>query len=373
MGPLPVVHVLGSMDPGGAELRTMEMMAALSDHVTATYVTLSGRPGTLAPQIVASGGRVIPMALGPRFPDRFLTYLRRNRPAVLHTHVQDFSGSIVALGRVARVPIRITHYHSESDGAPDTLRRRAYRRTMKRLLHAHSTSIVGVSPTTLDTAWRRSWTGDPKFTVIPNAPAPNRTHLDGSAPSEPPLRERFGIPSTSTLVGHVGRPSPEKNRGFLIDVLAASTHDLHLVFVGPNDQREDQALRERAAAAGVLDRVHLTGYRPDISAVMRQLDILALPSVREGLPGVVIEAQAVGTPVLANDLPGARFIAAHLPGVATMRVQEGPARWAEVIHEVVREPRVGERDAARLLNSSPFTASSTMPAWTRIYGIARDQ
>lgn len=363
-----VVHVFGSMDPGGAELRTMELMAAMSDLVTPVYVTLSGRAGTLTPQIVAAGGTVVPMPLGPRFPAQFLAFLRRARPSVLHTHVQDFSGAIATLGRTARVPIRISHYRSDGDGAPDTSRRQAYRRTMKRLLHANSTRIVGVSPTTLDQAWGPSWRVDPKFDVIPNAVVPDTSTSPG-----PPLRDLLAIPGDSPIVGHVGRPSPEKNRGFLVDVLAASPPDVHLVFVGPHDLQEDTKLRERAAAMGVRNRVHLTGYRADIINVMRQLDLLLLPSVREGLPGVVIEAQIAGTPVLANDLPGAGFIAEHLPGVATMRVQEGPARWAEAIQQMVQEPRVDEHDALQQFEWSPFTMSSAVPAWSRLYGITDQQ
>jgi glycosyltransferase involved in cell wall biosynthesis len=85
-----------------------------------------------------------------------------------------------------------------------------------------------------------------------------------------------------------------------------------------------------AASSGVEDKVHFLGIRRDVGSLMRQSDVVLLPSSREGLPGAVLEAAAVGVPVVACDLPGVRFIADHVAGVAAVAGTDA-GTWARAI------------------------------------------
>ena len=69
-------------------------------------------------------------------------------------------------------------------------------------------------------------------------------------------------------------------------------------------------MRERLAAdceaAGIADRVHFVGWRPDVPELLAASDLLVLPSAWEGMPNVVLEAMASGLPVVASDVEGVR-------------------------------------------------------------------
>ena len=72
----------------------------------------------------------------------------------------------------------------------------------------------------------------------------------------------------------------------------------------------------------------MLGVRHDVPQLLEASDVLLLPSIREGLPGVVLEACASGVPVLATDLPGVREIASRLPLVRYLPLSADDAEWA---------------------------------------------
>ena len=144
--PMRVLHVFGTMNRGGAELRTLDVVRrSAGDGVVHEFATLTGREGVLADEIRALGGAVHPCALDASFAPRFIALIRRRRISVVHSHVFLTSGLVLALARAAGVPRRIAHFRSTSDGQPSTLRRRAYRRAMRALLDVAATDILGVS------------------------------------------------------------------------------------------------------------------------------------------------------------------------------------------------------------------------------------
>jgi glycosyltransferase involved in cell wall biosynthesis len=123
------------------------------------------------------------------------------------------------------------------------------------------------------------------------------------------FRRAHGIPPEAPLVGYVGRLSPEKGQ---VDLLRATPAvlarhpDTRFVFVG--DGPDQQRLAHAAAVAGVGNRVIFTGHLSDVLPVYRDLDVLALTSLTEGLPNVVLEALCMETAVLATDVGGTREI-----------------------------------------------------------------
>jgi glycosyltransferase involved in cell wall biosynthesis len=118
-------------------------------------------------------------------------------------------------------------------------------------------------------------------------------------------RRRAGVPSGRMVVGAVGRLSAEKGFDLLIHAihrLIRTGHDLELWIAGEGDVGPQ--LQALARQLGVADRVRLLGYQSDLRPLYEAMDVFALSSVREGLPNVVLEAMALGTPVLATRIAG---------------------------------------------------------------------
>jgi glycosyltransferase involved in cell wall biosynthesis len=109
------------------------------------------------------------------------------------------------------------------------------------------------------------------------------------------------------LVGAVGRLVPIKDLTTLLEAMARPTLEgVHLAVVGDGDERP--ALEARAAALGVGDRVHFTGWATDVAGVMADLDVVVLTSRNEGTPVSLIEAAASGRPAVATRVGGVPLV-----------------------------------------------------------------
>jgi glycosyltransferase involved in cell wall biosynthesis len=121
------------------------------------------------------------------------------------------------------------------------------------------------------------------------------------------LRRALGLPQTRVLLGFVGRLSGEKRVDRILQLLRELPRDVGLVIVGDGPLRA--ALAREAAEFG--PRVHFAGcvnHGEILNRIYNSLDLLVLPSEREGFPMVVVEALAAGTAVVATDLPGTRAL-----------------------------------------------------------------
>jgi glycosyltransferase involved in cell wall biosynthesis len=105
-------------------------------------------------------------------------------------------------------------------------------------------------------------------------------------------------------VGYVGRLVPPKNPRLLVCALPRMAVRASLVLVGDGSDR--RRIEAEARQAGVADRVFITGFLPheQVPAVLRSLDVLVLPSAYEEFGSILIEAAAVGLPVVATDVNG---------------------------------------------------------------------
>lgn len=104
------------------------------------------------------------------------------------------------------------------------------------------------------------------------------------------------------VIGHVGRFSYQKNHSFLFDVfkcISKVDDSARLVLVGVGELQD--AMRKKARELSISDKVIFLGRRNDVPKLMSAFDVLMLPSFCEGMPNVVIEAQASGLPCVIAD------------------------------------------------------------------------
>ena len=327
-----IIHVFGAMDRAGAELRTVEAVERLGRaEFDRTYVTLSGRAGNLAERIQASGDHVIPLPLDIRFPAAFIRLLRRSGADVVHSHVATFSGAILVLALLAGVRTRIAHFRSDGDQHVDSLRRRVQRTIMKALIGRSATAVIGVSPGALDHGWTPRWRADPRCRVVPNG-------IDIRA--VPPVVDRWavrhelGIRRDVPVICHVGRPAAVKNRSRAVDIACNPGlvgRAAVMLLVGPLADGERERWQTHTRTRGHGRAVQILGPRDDVLRLMNASDVTLVTSTNEGLPGVVLESLAVGTPVVGSGLPGVRWIAEELPGIEIRSLDDEDDLWARSI------------------------------------------
>lgn len=145
-------------------------------------------------------------------------------------------------------------------------------------------------------------------------------------------RERLGIDPDSFVLGFVGRLNRDKGGNELLTAardLLDSGYDLRLVLVGTIEEGElDRSLLTWAFSE---PRIISTGHSARVPEYMAAIDALALPSYREGFGSVVIEAEAMGIPVIVTDIPGP--LDAIEPNVTGLVI---PARDAGRLRDAIR-------------------------------------
>jgi glycosyltransferase involved in cell wall biosynthesis len=358
--PIKILHVLSGLDRGGAELATLDVMRHVDRRLYQFhFCTLSGRPGTLEEEIRGLGGHVHRLCVKQLgFSRRFRALLGKHRFDVVHSHVHCASGHFLRLASQAGVPGRIAFFHNSRDGRGNGPVRRWYRAMMRKWISACATSVLANSDATMEAVWGPNWSGDPRYQVIHLGVAPS---LLSAKPEREAVRGQFGLPVQARLFIHVGRITEQKNHLRLLAIfraVAVRSPDARLLIVGRGGNRLERRVRERIGKLGLASRAILCGERTDIPRLLASSDLLVFPSRWEGLGLAVLESCAVGTPVVASDLPCVREIAAELPGIRRLSLELDDGTWARAILQSAAES--GSQPSRQAMRARFAQSSFTM-------------
>jgi len=127
------------------------------------------------------------------------------------------------------------------------------------------------------------------------------------------IRAELGLPAGARIVLSVGRLSKEKAQADLIRAMLEVKRrcDVPVALVIVGDGPEEQRLKQVASRLGIADRVHLVGYRDDVSPYYEAADVFALSSYNEGSPNVLLEAMDAGVPIVATAVGGVGEMIRH--------------------------------------------------------------
>jgi len=331
---IKVLHIFGKMNRGGAEMRTLEVMPLMAEKgVRFDFCTLSAERGQLDEKIRQLRGEVFPCPLRPKrwsFPARFVEFLKNSDYDIVHSHVHYASGYIVRLAYKARIKGRIVHFRNTTDGVPNTLTRRIYRRIMRRLIDKYATSILAVCRGAMEFGWGSGWQRDNRAQVIYNGL--DTSVFEQVVSDRIGLIEELGLNPESKIVINVAHIHHQKAHDVLLDAaveVISQDKKTHFVLVGDGVLRSE--MENKAAQLSIERNVHFLGVRNDVPRLLKSSDCFVLPSRWEGLPGVVLEAMAAGLPVVATDLPGVREIAEHTNQITIVPIEDEVALSEAII------------------------------------------
>lgn len=180
-------------------------------------------------------------------------------------------------------------------------------------------------------------------------------------------RRLLGMAATGSVLGCVSRLHPQKNIAFAIDVVTRLPDgQLYIAGGGP----EEAALRSHAQRTGVGDRVHFVGALAgsDVARFYRALDVLLFPSLYEGFGRTLVEAMALGTPVVANDIPVVREVAGEAALRFPLRVEQWVAGVTALLDDAAfrqATQRAGRERAAE------FSVEAMVDGYLDAAGLAR--
>lgn len=174
----------------------------------------------------------------------------------------------------------------------------------------------------------------------------NGVDLARFSPGASDVRERLGIMASAPIVGFVGRLTRDKGVPELVeafDTIVKRVPDAHLLLVGWFDAAEDaldEAVRKRIENN---PRIHCTGYAADTAPYYRAMDVMVLPTWREGFPNAVLEAAATEVPVVTTLCTGSRD--SVVPEVTGLLIPPG---YPEAISEAVLKLLLNQEQRMRM-------------------------
>jgi len=333
MEPIRVLQVVTYMGRGGLETMLMNYYRRMDrERVQFDFLTHRQFRADYDAEIEALGGKIYHL---PRLVPWSVSYRRalddffRTHPEyrIVHVHQDCLSGVILKAAKKYGVPVRLAHSHNSSQ---DLNLRYLIKMFYMRQIPRYATQLFACGKKAGDWMFR----GAP-YRVLNNAIDANNYAFDLGQRRQ--IRESLGIPEGTFVVGHVGRFHPQKNHTFLLDVfreLQKKTNAV-LLLVGNGDLRSD--MEKKAAELHIADRVIFTGVRNDVPYLMQAMDCFVFPSLYEGLPVTMIEAQASGLPcVVSNAVP----MECDVTGLVTyVSLKEETSVWAECVMKQASVPR----------------------------------
>ena len=360
--PIKIFHLVGSLEVGGTEKGILLTVPRLSrDRFLSVVCSITARM-PLQSELESQGIRTYTLGIDSRWDirlvGRLLKLLRKERPDVLHSYL--FHANMVSrvVGRLARVPIILNSERSvNQDGG--------FRMFVNHRTHRLATAVETNSEAGKSYVLRRLGADPSKvFLVHQGVDTLNSVSQDASG-----VRRALGLDPEALVVGFVGRLHPVKGLSYCVRAFSTVVRELpeaRLVLVGDGPERAQ--LERLCDVEGVFDRVLFLGQRPDVAQIMSAMDVLVLPSLAEGLSRVVLEAMAMGKPVVATRVGGqSEAVVDGATGLLVLPAEPGALAQAllKVLSDRTVARQMGAEGRARV--ESWFSVDHAVSRYEQLY------
>ena len=297
-----ILHVLGGLDRGGAETMVMNLYRAIDkNQVQFDFITHTNRRQAYTEEIERLGGKIYYF---PKFKGVNYFQLKglwkkffKEHPEyrVLHSHIRSYASLYLPIAKKAGLKT-IIHSHSTSNGKGMVS---VVKRVMQYPLRWQADYFFGCSKEAGAWLFGNKIINSPKYHILQNAIDTEQYKFNAEIRKN--YREKLGLSDKKTFI-HVGRFHPAKNHSFLLNVFA-EIHKLDsntvLLLVGDGELRPE--IEKQIESLNLQNDVVLLGSRSDVPNLLIAADVFVFPSVWEGLPVTVVEAQAAGLPCFVSD------------------------------------------------------------------------
>ena len=384
---LRVLHVITRLTLGGSSENTVLGMQALeragyactlavgfAESETAVLEDARNR-GCRLVDVPALRREIAPLA-DVRALRQLLDLIRRERPDIVHTHTSKagFIGRLAA--RITRVPAVIHQPHGHVFYGYWGPGRTALFTALERLAARWTDLIITLTTRGIEEHLARGIGTRKRFAAVPSG-VPTEA-LRARAPRRDAARAQHDIPPDAFVVAALGRCVRIKGFDLLVTAwprVVAALPQARLLLIGDGPERA--ALEAQARRLGVAERLRVTGATPDVAGWLAAADALAAPSRNEGMGRALVEAMALGLPVIGAAVGG---IPAVVDDGRTGRLvpPEDPAALATAVIELGRDPdlraKLGEAAVSRAESFSTTSADRALvaayEALTRAKGLA---
>lgn len=316
-----IMITIGKLDMGGAEMRLLKLINDLNSvKVKAEFYLYinSGEMGVLTDEFLKNKNlKIIYGKKGIKGLKLFYKTLCEIKPNILHLNSSLASGIYAFIGKLANIKNIYSHIRTAEhygSGIIYSLKQKIF----AIMMNIFSDKVIGVC----DGARKISKTNIKKWKTIYNGIEVNEISNSNY--------KKFSLIC-------IGRQNIAKNQPFLVEVVKELKNiypeiDWKLDFYGREDPIIMSELKNKVNSYNLEECISFCGETRDPLNTISNYHLLLLPSIREGLHGVVLEALSVGVECVVSDLDGCREIADKIPYVKILEHYE-EKQWATVIYE----------------------------------------
>lgn len=342
MEPIRILHILHSMNRGGAENALMNYYRHIDrKKIQFDFLLTDARKTLFEDEILSLGGRVFRaplLKMSNPFPYLISIWnFFKTHPEyqIVHSHTSSKSVFPLAIARLMGVPIRCSHSHSSSSesGVNGVIRN-----GLMPFLKITATDYLSCGSQAGKWLYGKKTFEKGKVKVFQNVIEADKFRFNEQIRKE--YRQKYGIADDTLVLGHTARFSNTKNHLFDLDILSA----LHrhgkkakLLLIGGGELEND--IRQKAIEVGVINDVIFAGIVSNVYDYEQAMDVFLLPSLFEGLPLSIIEAQVSGLRCFTTkDKVSLECSVTDL--VTYLPLEIGGDAWAECIINSAKQPRI---------------------------------
>ena len=326
-----VLHVLGGLNLGGAESMVMNLYRAIDrEHIQFDFIIHTQEKQAYEDEITLLGGKIyrFPPFTGTNIFDvrkRWNNFfLEHPEYKILHSHVRSYASIYLPIANKNGVTT-IVHSHSTSNGSGISS---LVKNVMQFPLRYQADYCFGCSKEAGEWLFGKKVVTSKKYKMIKNAIDTEKYKYNESIRNK--YRNELNINENTKVYIHIGRLHEAKNHSFLLE-LFRELHNLNpdsiLLIVG--DGNLHLKIQQKIVELGLNDSVKMLGARNDVSNILQAADCFLFPSLWEGLPVTVVEAQASGLRCFVSDKVTKEVNVSSL--VINITIDKGVSPWVEEI------------------------------------------
>ena len=304
MEPIRVLHNIASLHFGGSQAFVMNIYDNIDrEKVQFDFIVAPEERKDLYDQVEKMEGRIFvcPKYTGKnhfaycKWWDDFFT--EHPEYHVIHGHVRSTASIYLEIAKKHGL-VTIAHSHSTSNGSGFSA---VVKDIMQQPIRHQADYLFACSDKAGKWLFGEKALTQPNYRMIPNGVDLQRFAFNDDKRNL--MRNELGIAEDAFVLGHIGRITTPKNHKFLVELFAEyhkESSNSKLLLVGDGELFE--AVKQQIAQLGINDAVVMVGSKTNTEDYYQAMDVFVFPSLWEGLPVSVVEAQANGLPCLLSDV-----------------------------------------------------------------------
>lgn len=349
-----MVHIVGNLAPGGMGSFLMNLYRNINrEKVQFDFIVMGEKAVNYHEAAKELGANIYKISGLSKNPVKYFleikNIIKKNQYDVVfrHTDVATIAIDLIA-ARMGGAKRRIPHSHSTDS------KHLVAHKLLRPILVANATEYFACSEPAAEWMYGEKICKNKEYRLVKNGIDLNKYAYNEAVRDA--KRKELGIGEGTLIVGHVGNFVYAKNHLFLLEIFAKVLEqepNSKLLLAGDGELRQD--IEQKIEELGIREQVVLLGMRNDIPQLLQAMDVYLFPSVYEGLPIALVEAQAAGLPcVISDTIAPESKMTEHIEAYS---LQLSANEWAQKVLDLSKHERM---DSTGILRNAGYDIMETV-------------